>query len=187
MVFTPIPFQLQYLIPWSFPRIVSPFTDNMSFSDWFLNSLIFNLIDGAAILVGWVLIKKNKSQSFLHYSASSLMQSVLINTVFGIDLPKPLLPLQHYVGAMLLQPSPPLDCNLVKWLSNQSLDFRIIYTCMGTTAEITGITAKAFIELSKDYAIVRSLHESNCNIFKGLAINKNLVYISSWISQLTMV
>ena len=113
------------------------------------------------------------------------MQSVLMNAMFGIDWPKTLLPLQHYVGPMLLQSSLPLNSSLVKWLSNQSPDFRIIYISMGTTGEMTGITAKALIELSKDYAIVRSLHESSCNILKDLAINKNWVYILSWISQLT--
>ena len=55
---------------------------------------------------------------------------------------------------------------------------------MDTTGEITDVTAKAFIELLKDFSIVRLLHESNCNILKDLAINENWVYISSWISQL---
>ena len=187
VVFTPIPFQPQYLIPWSFPRIISPFTDNMSFSDRFLNTVIFNPIERAAFLLVGFLSRIDESQPFLDYSASLIMQPVLINTVFGVDWPKTVLPLQHYVGPMLLQSSPSLDSNLVKWLSNQSPDSKIIYISMGTTGEVTDIMAKAFIELSKDYVLVWSLRESNHNVLKDLTINENRVYISSWISQFTML
>ena len=187
VVFTPIPFQPQYIIPWPFPRILSPFTDNMSFSDRLLNTVIFNPIERAAFLLAGFLSRIDESQPILDYSAALLMQPVLINTVFGVDWPKTLLPLQHYVGPMLLQPSPPLDSNLIKWLSNQSPDSKIIYISMGTTGEVTDIMAKAFIELSKDYLLVWSLRESNRNILKDLTINESQIYISSWISQFTML
>ena len=38
-----------------------------------------------------------------------------------------------------------------------------------------------------NYIIVWSLHQSNYDILNGLSINKDCVYISSWISQITML
>ena len=59
VVYTPIPFQPQCnIIPRTFQRIISPFTDNSSLFDWFLNTVIFNLIKRAALLLA-VFIKSN--------------------------------------------------------------------------------------------------------------------------------
>ena len=188
VVITPTPFQPQYVVPWPFPRALSPFTDNMSFFDRLLNTVIFNPIERATfLLVGYLTSFIDEHQHFFDYSVSILIQPVLITTVFGFDWPKTLLPLQHYIGPMLLQPSPPLDSSLVQWLSNHTPDSKIIYISMGTTGEVTNTMAKAFIELSKEYFLVWSLRESNHNILNGLTINKDRVYLSSWISQVTML
>lgn len=173
VVYTPIPFQPQYnIIPWTFQRIISPFTDNSSLFDWFLNTVIFNPIKRAALLLA-VFIKSN------FFGLKCIFTNVTwyyINTVVDVNWLNTLLPLQHCVGPMLLQSSLPLNSSLVEWLSNQSIYFKIIYISMGTTGEVNDVMAKAFTELWKDYSIVWSLCEFNHNILKDLTINKNLAY-----------
>ena len=57
-----------------------------------------------------------------------LIQPILITTIVGLDWSKTLLHLQHYVGPILLQPSPSLD--FVQWLLNHAQDSQITYISM---------------------------------------------------------
>ena len=187
LVVTSIPMLPSFIIPWPYPKLFSPFTDNMSFYDRFLSTVVYYPIEKIAFLLFSLLLKIDKQQSVYDFSEVILTHPVLINTVIGFDWPKTILPLQHYIGPMLLETSPPLDSSLSHWLSKHSPNTDIIYISMGTTGEVNDIMAKAFTDLSQDYVIVWSLRHSNRDILKGLTINENRVYISSWISQFTML
>ena len=187
LVMTSIPMLPSFLIPWPYPKLFSPFTDNMSFFDRFLSIVIYYPIEKIAFLLFSLLLKIDKQQSFYDFSEMILTHPVLINTVIGFDWAKTILPLQDYIGPMFLETSPPLDSSLSHWLSKHSPNTDIIYISMGTTGEVNDIMAKAFIDLSQDFVIVWSLRHSNRDILKGLTINENRVYISSWISQFTML
>ena len=181
------PMQPQYIIPWPYPRFLSPYTDNMSFIDRFLNTIIYNPLERATFVLVSFIMKIDKQQGIIDYTTLMVEHPILFNSVIGFDWPKTRLPLQHYVGPMFLQPLSPLDPALVNWLSSHSSDFKIIYISMGTTGETTDAMTKAFVERSKDYIIVWSLHESNCDILNNVNTNEDQIYISSWISQLTML
>ena len=58
---------------------------------------------------------------------------------------------------------------------------------MGTTGDVTDEMAKAFSELSLNYIFEWSLCQSNHDIINSLTNNKDHVYISLWISQITML
>ena len=187
IVMASLPIQPQYIIPWPYPRFLSPSTDNMSFFDRLLNTIIYNPLERATFVLVSFILKIDKHQGIIDYITLMVEHPVIFNSVIGFDWPKTRLPLQHYVGPMFLQPSPPLDPVLVNWLSSHLSDSKIIYISMGTTGEVTDAMTKAFVELSKDYIIVWSLRESNRDILNSVSINEDRIYISSWISQLTML
>ena len=187
LVMPTVPIQPQYSIPWPFPCVFSPISDNMSFYDRFLTTVLYNPMEKVMFVVFDYLLRIDKERSIFDASSRFFEQPLLINTVIGFDWPKTILPLQHYVGPMFLSTSPPLDSTLVDWLSNIPPDSQVIYVSMGTTGEVTDKMAKAFIELSLNYIIVWSLRQSNHDILNGLSINKDRVYISPWISQITML
>ena len=58
---------------------------------------------------------------------------------------------------------------------------------MGTTSEVTDEMIKSFNELLMNKIIIWSLCQSNYKILNSLTINKDCVYISSMISQITML
>ena len=124
-----------------------------------LNSSNYDYMEKVMIVVFDFLFKIDKEQSIFDASLRFFEQPLLINSVIGFDWPKTILPLQHYVGLMFLSTSPPLDSTLVYWLSN----------------------------IPPDYIIIWSLRQFNYNILNGLSINKDRVYISPWISQITML
>ena len=186
-IMAPVPIQPQYLIPWSYPRIYSPFTDNMSFLDRLLNTVIFNPLERAMFVLAGILSRLDENNSFLNFGEIILKQPILFNTVIGFDWPKTILPFMHYVGPMLISSPPPLKSDLVTWLSRLPRKAEIIYISMGTTGEVTKTMAEAFVKLSQEYFIVWSLRKSNRNILENLSIDEDHLYISSWISQLTML
>ena len=187
VIMTPVPIQPQYLIPWSYPRAYSPFTDNMSFLDRLLNTVIFTPLETAMFVLVGILSRLDENESFQNYAEIILKQPVLFNTVIGFDWPKTILPLVHYVGPMLISSPPPLKSDLVTWLSRLPTKAEIIYISMGTTGEVTKTMAEAFVKLSHEYFIVWSLRESNRNVLNNLSIDEDHMYMSSWISQLTML
>ena len=187
LVMPTVPIQPTYSIPWPFPCLFSPISDNMSFYDRFLTTVLYSPIEKLTFVIIDFLLRINKERSIFDASIKFFEQPLLINSVIGFDWPKTILPLQHYVGPMFLSTSPPLDSTLVQWLSKNSPDSQVIYISMGTTGEVTDEMAKAFIELSTNYTIVWSLRQSNQDILNGLTINKDRVYISSWVSQITML
>ena len=187
VIMAPVPIQPQYLIPWSYPRAYSPFTDNMSFLDRLLNTVIFTPLETAMFVLVGILSRLDENESFQNYAEIILKQPVLFNTVIGFDWPKTILPLVHYVGPMLISSPPPLKSDLVTWLSRLPAKAEIIYISMGTTGEVTKTMAEAFVKLSQEYFIVWSLRESIRNVLDNLSIDEDHMYMSSWISQLTML
>ena len=186
-IITPVPIHPQILIPWSYPRICSPFSDNMSFLDQLLNTVIFNPLERAMFVLVDILSRLDENDRFHNYAEIILKQPILFNTVIGFDWPKTILPLVHYVGPMLISSPPLLKADLVTWLSRLPTKSEIIYISMGTTGEVTKTMAEAFVKLSQDYFIVWSLRKSNRNILDNLSISEDHLYISSWISQLTIL
>ena len=57
LVVTSIPMLPSFIIPWPYPKLFSPFTDNMSFYDRFLSTVMYYPIEKIAFLVFSLLLK----------------------------------------------------------------------------------------------------------------------------------
>ena len=97
LVVTSIPMLPSFIIPWPYPKLFSPFTDNMSFYDRFLSTVMYYPIEKITFSVFSLLLKIDKQQSVYDLNEVILTHPVLINTVSGFDWPKTILRLQYFV------------------------------------------------------------------------------------------
>lgn len=185
----------RYLIPWPYPSLIlsssNSYDLNMeSFVLRFINTVFLTPLEKLLIpLAGSIFVAE--SITCLPFDSpldSVLYQPVLYNSVIGIERTRTLLPLHHYIGPLFLPSSPPLEQELEEWINNNDKEgSEIIFISMGTTAEVTQEMAQALLSLSTNYRLVWSLRESNNDILTGLSYDSYRVYISSWISQFTLL
>ena len=179
----------RYLQAWPYPRFTAPFSDNMTFLERLLNTGVYVMIEQVVSQFFLLLMRFNGLRNMPSDFLSMVVhQPTLHNTVIGLDWPKAILPLQHYVGPMFLPHPPPLEPSLINWLEREGKEAApVIVISMGTTADITKGMAEAFISLSSNYRLVWSLRESNQHVLSGLQINTSLIHVTPWLSQLTML
>ena len=187
-VFTPIPMTPHEAQTWTFPPILTPYTDDMSFTDrfvtlaihrpimWLLENYVLNML----MTLEPALATNERVLDF------GLRHPVLYTTVTGFDWPRTILPLQHYVGPMLLSPPQPLDPPLLQWLDARAAR-SVIYIGMGTSATVTPALANTFVELSNNYSIVWSLKESNAHVLEGLDVDDAKMYVTPWVAQFSLL
>ena len=193
MNFSPLPVLPAFAPPWTFPRGLTGFPENMNFKERFFNALRVPL-ETAAI---WIFlstslaIPEEKQKTDLAAIASmGHAYPVLVNTVIGFDYPKTIMPLAHFVGPLLNSNPTPLSADLQQWL-HKCRERSVIYISMGTTAELTGYLAREIIEgIPSQYRIVWSLRKSNqgilsgklllqCNCSAAMALHANMCYATS--------
>ena len=186
---SPIPFTPPYTIPWVFPPIGSSYTENLSFTDRFfittfygpLTKLLFSVV--LSTIISIIDPALAVSGSFVDLGTNI---PILYNSVVGFDWPRTILPLQHYVGPMLLSPPQPLDPPLLQWL-DACAAHSVIYIGMGTSATVTPALANTFVELSNNYSIVWSLKESNAHVLEGLDVDDAKMYVTPWVAQFSLL
>ena len=179
----------RYLQAWPYPRYLAPFSDNMTFLERLVNTGVYVIKEQIMSQFFILLMRFNGLRGMPSDFLSMVVhQPTLHNTVIGLDWPKAVLPLQHYIGPMFLPHPPPLEPSLINWLERERKEtVPVIVISMGTTAEITKEMAEAFISLSSNYRLVWSLRESNQHVLSGLQINKSQIYVTPWLSQVAML
>ena len=186
--FSPVPFISSYVVPWTSPPSMSPFTEELSFIDRFTITAFFNPLTNFLFSVVAPLMMTPEPALNVEGSIYDLgvIYPVLYNTAVGFDWPRTILPLQHYVGPMFLSPPQPLDPPLLQWLDARAAR-SVIYIGMGTSATVTPALANTFVELSKNYSIVWSLKESNAHVLEGLDVDDAKMYVTPWVAQFSLL
>ena len=188
---SPMPLLLP-LPPWPFPIFMSWLTDNMSFLDRLVNSLVYYPMHKAGELFALYLLDTEFDGSGIDngiLDAMGLKSPVLLNTVIGFEYPKTILPLQHYVGPMFLMKQPPLAPELKDWLEGR-LDQSVVYISMGSTAELTPLQARALLEgvvAETNYTVVWALRESNRYVLEGVDLDPERVFLAGWVAQFALL
>ena len=192
--YSPLPL-LVALPPWPFPVMMSSFTDNMSFLDRLVNSLVFYPMHKAGELFVVYAIRmmdpefNTSGVGNAMLEATGLKTPVLFNTVIGFDYPKTILPLQHYVGPMFLKKQSPLAPELEDWLEGRP-DQSVVYISMGSTAELTPVQAQALLEgvvAETSYSVVWALRESNRYVLDGVDVDPERVFLAGWVAQFALL
>jgi len=189
---------LPLLVPlphWPFPVMMSSFTENMSFLERLINSLIFYPMHKMGELFAVYALRMLDPEVDTRGIGNAMMEvvglksPVLFNTVVGFDYPKTILPLQHYVGPMFLKKQSPLAPDLSDWLEGRP-DQSVVYISMGSTAELTPLQARALLEgvvAETSYSVVWALRESNRYVLEGVDLNPERVVLAGWVAQLTLL
>ena len=182
--FAPIPMHPVGIIPWSFPKILCPLTDDMSFKDRLMNTVVYGTFERVMLFVFQYFLNVNEDMRTNEAMDSFLgvKYPILYNTLVGFDWARTTLPLQHYVGPMLTRSPPPLDSSITDWLKDKPAK-SIIYVSMGTSVDVTHEIALAVLSLASDHFVVWSCR----NDLKEYTINEEKMYLTSWTSQIALL
>ena len=189
--YSPLPLMVP-LPPWPFPVVMSPFTENMSFLERLVNSLIlYPMHEAGGLFYVYMMqmMDPESDTSEMGDAIAGLKIPVLLNTVIGFEYPKTILPLQHYVGPMFLKKQPPLAPDLGDWLEGRP-DQSVVYISMGSTAELTPLQARALLEgvvAETNYSVVWALRESNRYVLEGVDLDPERVFLAGWVAQFALL
>ena len=194
--YSPLPIAPATRPPWPHPSMFSPYTSNMNFMDRLINTAVYWPLEwtGQSITrlfftyVTWKL-EINVSMPNM-WTSIGVHYPVIFHTVFGFEYPKTRYPLQHYVGPIVTKNPRPIDKSLENWLADKGSD-TVVYISMGSSGELTPQVAGALLTgvLSdpNNYSIVWALRESNRDCLDGLQLDQNRVFVSGWVSQISML
>lgn len=185
--------------PWPFPSYQSGHSENLTFKGRFLGFLVtighrfLHAVSLKRIISGSSTTERLCSDNFKYPIESGWEVPLLVSTVLGLEYPRVLSPMTHYVGPLLSQHllNASLDFNghLWKWLEPKS-NKSVIYISMGSLVSISTDLAHAFIDGIKDtnYSVVWSLSDLNKNVIPNVVkLHPEKYHVSSWIPQLALL
>ena len=177
--------------PWPSPVILSGLGEDMSFQERSCNTFYRSMQMAAHMVIKRFLEPEDALKIGEDYFGNvGVTHPVLLNTVIGLEYPRPLLPLMHYTGPLFMRSYPPLDPQLQGWLEDKK-DRSVVYISMGSMAELTSEQGRSILEgimaSHFNYSVVWALRESNRNAIEEVTVDPKRTFIASWISQFTML
>ena len=180
---------------WPFPSYRSGYTDNLSFSQRLISSLmtkssflfIKTVLDVYALFGGGTMCKKvNIPLSQIMYYAQ--YHPTIVTTSFGFEFPRAILPLTDYVGPVLSQSQPQLPQDIAEWLEPRG-PRSVVYVSMGSMVIITSEQAQMLISgaTQANLSVVWSLRKSNQHILQHMTYDSDSVLIVEWAPQVTVL
>ncbi len=182
---SPLPIHPLGMTIWPLPKFLSPFTDDMSFKDRLINTVVYGPMERFIMYIFRYFLDINEdinSNDVIPDYFLGVKYPILYNTLIGFDWPRTTLPLQHYVGPLITSSPAPLDHTLSDWLNDKPIK-SVVYVSMGTSVDVTQEIASAVLSLANDYYIVWSCR----NDLKEYSINKDKIYVTPWTSQVTLL
>ena len=187
---------LPYMYPsWPWPGMLS----GAVFDDLTFLQRLFVLFERtiAGFLMNYVMVPPQLSKvgKFCHdltrcYAsiAPGTYHSQLISSAIGLEYPRTILPLSHYVGPVLTKSPDPLPTDLQAWLSKKH-DCSIIYISMGSHMSVSREMGEAIISsISKtSYSVVWALRSSTLFETLGFQLDRNKFFVTSWAPQLSVL
>jgi glucuronosyltransferase len=187
---------MSYTYPsWPWPGMISgAVSDNLTFRQRLFvpfERLMFS------VLLNYIMIPSTQSKlgkfcpsltSRYVSIASGTHLPQIIPSVIGVEYPRTISPLTHYVGPVLTKSPAPLPTDLQLWLSEKD-DRSVIYISMGShmpTSEELGSTIVNVIAKSS-YSAVWALRNSSLLEALPVQLDKGKLFVTSWAPQLTVL
>ena len=110
----------------------------------------------------------------------------IVTTSIGFEFPRVSLPLTEYVGPLIPPSHPDLPPDMAEWLDERETR-SVVYVSMGSVAVLTAAEAKVIINgaTQANFSVLWSLRKSNQHILEGMNYERDNVYISEWIPQVS--
>ena len=187
---------MSYTYPsWPWPGILSgAVSDNLTFKQRlfvpFERTLMY-------LLLNYVMIPSflNRLQKFcpsLTHRYVSIAPGThlpqIIPSVIGVEYPRTISPLTHYVGPVLTKSPDPLPTDLQMWLSEKH-DRSVIYISMGSHMPMTEQLGAAIINgiVKTNYSAVWALRNSTLLKTHGFQLNRDKFFVTRWAPQLSVL
>ena len=184
------------LLPsWPFPVLGSQFTDNLTFTQRFANTLMLPFVHAiklTVVLCNFYVVgsKKCPPISKILYNGAAVGYPLLINSVIGFEFSRSHpSAMTHYMGPLVqleMTYSPDkVPLPVAAWLGSQKNSNGVIYISMGSTAHLTHSMAWSIIESIQqtNYSAIWSLGASELMILDGIDFNESQIFIVSWMPQ----
>ena len=181
--------------PWPWPGMLfGAVSDNLAFQQRLLipfERVIGDVIQNYAIMPPQI----SKVVRFCHdmstrYASIALGTRLpqIIPSVIGIEYPRTISPLTHYVGPVLTKSPDPLPTDLQMWL-NEKLDRSVIYISMGSHAPVTEVLGTAIVNAiaNTSYSAVWALRNNSLLDTLTVKLNRSKLFVSSWAPQLSVL
>lgn len=177
---------------WPFPTALSGYTDDLHFFQRLQNTLYGTCYRMLRSYFSYMQLHHLDSlhcsnhRSYLSGLSGTFIPMIVV-TAFGFEYPRPLLPMVHYVGPLMMTSSETLQNELEEWLEAKPAQ-TVIYISMGSTAHLTNSMGRAILEgvMATNYSALWSLRESNRGFLEQAeidSIDKRRLFISGWVSQ----
>ena len=122
------------------------------------------------------------------YVAPSTHLPQIIPSVIGIEYPRTISPLTHYVGPVLTKSPDPLLTDLQMWLSEKH-NRSVIYISMGSHMPVSEELGTAIVSTiaKTGYSAVWALRNSTLLETLTVQLDKSKLYVTSWAPQLSVL
>ncbi len=184
------------LLPsWPFPLLGSQFSDNLTFTQRFVNTLMSPFVHTVKLTVVLRNIHVMSSRkcppvSKVLYGGAAVGYPLLINSVIGFEFSRSHpSAMTHYTGPLVqleMTYSPAnVPLPIAAWLESQNNSNGIVFISMGSTAHLTHSMARSIIESIQqtNYSAIWSLGASEQNVFDGIEFNESQIFIVGWMPQ----
>ena len=184
------------LLPsWPFPVLGSQFSDNLTFTQRFVNTLMLPFVHAVKLTVVLQNVHVMGSRKCppvfkVLYNGAAVGYPLLINSVIGFEFsrsrPSAMI---HYTGPLIqleMTYSPAkVPLSIAAWLESQNDSNGVIFISMGSTAHLTHSMARSIIESIQhtNYSAIWSLGASEQSILDGIEFNETQVLIVGWMPQ----
>ena len=194
MILSPIFNEVEATTPeWPSPIVVVGQSENLTYFQRLVNTLFVRpawrfmqrLIYSTLLQMDDNYLHVLESTDFISYIG--IQMPLVMATMFGFEYPMTRFPLTHYVGPLMMDSFPPLEQQLLEWLSNKP-NKTVIYVGMGATGFITPHMAHLIIDgiLATDFNVVWALPLSDQDVLEGIDVDRERFYISKWIPRQTL-
>ena len=112
----------------------------------------------------------------------------IIPSVIGIEYPRTISPLTHYVGPVLTESPDPLPTDLQTWLGENS-DRSVIYISMGSHMPMSEELGAAIVNgiVNTSYSAVWTLRNSSLLETLTIQLDRRKLFVTSWAPQLSVL
>ena len=189
------------LLPtWPFPVLSSQYFDDMTFLQRLTNTLILPFVHASKVIVvlrnaAVIGTEKCPPVSKVLFNGAANGYPLMINSVVGFEFPRSFPSVMtHYTGPLLPMSSPALTPyytstdvpqQITVWLDSHLSAKDVIVISMGSTAHLTKSIAQSIIQSIQqtNHSAIWSLGASVRSIVDGLEVDKERIFIVSWMPQ----
>lgn len=184
------------LLPsWPFPVLGSQFSDNLTFTQRLINTLMLPFVHAIKLTIVLRNIhvmgsRKCPPVSKVLFNGAAVGHPLLINSIIGFEFSRSCpSAMTHYTGPLVqlkMTYSPAkVPLPIAAWLESQNDSNGVIFISMGSTAHLTHSMACSIIESIQqtNYSAIWSLGASEQSILDGIEFNETQILTVGWMPQ----